>query len=577
VQGHGSILIPLLILAGVSFLVYAPSLSNGFVFDDNPQIVANPWIKSFKHLGDVFSTNVTGVSKVYTTNYYRPLMYASYALIYQLVGLHPFLYHLLNVLVHCGVTLMVFFITRRLLPFVRSAESSSTYTSGPFIAALLFAAHPIHTEAVMWVSALPDLATTLFSLASLLLYIRASEQDKPPLYLALSLASYAVALLFKEPAVTLPVILVVYDLTCRKSGSILPWGRYIAFLAVTLAYLMARTFILGVGMAPSSRYASLTAWETAINIIPLFPGYLRMLLLPLNLNAFYTFHPVASALDPRVVISLIVTAAFLVGVLFAYKRNRVIFFCLAFLVAPLLPALYLPALGENPAAERYLYLPSVGFVLMVGLLLTGWCSRLIPRSALMAIVALVLGLYCLGTVSRATAWKDDYSLWADTATKSPDSATVRRNLGYGLYTQNRLPEAIEQYRLSLGLNNHDFETHHNLGVAYALQGMLDQAIEEYRAALAIEPRMTEAMVNMGLSLSQKGRASEALASCQAALRENPYLASGYYCAGIVYGNAGHLDQAIVNFKRASELDPEDPRYSEYLDKAQTMKSVTSGN
>jgi tetratricopeptide (TPR) repeat protein len=505
-------------------------------------------------------------------------MYVTYIVLYQAAGLKPFLYHLANVLLHCGTVIMVFFLARR-LPWP-GEKSSSLSLLAPFLSSLLFAVHPIHTEVVMWVAALPDVAMTLFFTLSLYLYMKAAEGSRTNGWaLVFSIASYATALLFKEPAITFPVILVAYDLSFKRPGSVLPWRRYLPYAAVTVLYLAARAHALG-GMAPFNRYAALTASETIINIISLFPQYLRMLLVPTGLNAFYTFHPAGSLVEPRVLLSLLITAIFLSALVISFKKNRPVFFSLALLVIPLLPALYLPALGENPMAERYLYLPSVGFVLLAGLAVTWLLSRMPGRmsKALSAVVlAAFVGAGIGAIVCRTSVWKDEFSLWADTVAKSGDSATAHRYYGYGLYTQNKLPEAIEQYKISLEIDGKDPDAHHNLAVAYHRLGRLDEAIVEYWLALTIQPHFSEALTNLGSALTQQGRLDDARASCQAAVRENSNSAEAHSCLGIIYGSSGMLDRAISEFQEAARLNPDNPAYKENLAKGRRMKEGGSGN
>lgn len=565
------------ILLALSFAAYAPSLFNGFVFDDNIQIVTNPWLKNPESLGDVFSTNVAGYNKRYVTNYFRPLMYVTYAALYQAAGLNPFLYHLANVLLHCGAVIVVFFLARTLLG---SGNRNSFFALlVPFFAASLFAVHPIHSEAVMWVSALPDVAMTFFLLLSLYLYSITGEGDRTNKWqLGFSLVSYATALLFKEPAITFPFILIAHDLSFKKAGSVLPWRRYLPYAAVTLFYLGARAHALG-GMAPFNRYASLTTGELIINIISLFPQYLRMLVIPTDLSAIYTLRPARSLAEPRVLFALLMTGLFLSAFVISFKKYRPVFFCLALFVIPLLPALYLPALGESPLAERYLYLPSAGFILMAGLG-AGLALGLMPnraRNALATVVlAALLGAGIAAIFSRTPAWNNELSLWADTVAKSGDSATARRYYGYGLYSQNRVPEAIEQYKIAIRIDGREPDVHHNLGVAYHRLGRLDEAIGEYRIALQIDPHFSEALTNLGSVLIQEGKIDDARASCQAAVRENNNSAEAHSCLGIIYGNLGMLDSATVEFQEAARLNPDNPTYRSNLARALQMRERGPG-
>jgi hypothetical protein len=300
-------------------------------------------------------------------------MQCVYILTYQLFGLHPLGFHLVNVILHCAVTILVFLTLRRLVPEPRV---TSAYVSAPFLAAILFATHPIHTEAVTWIAGLPDVAFTFFSLLSFYLYIR-SRTCATFSYLG-SLVCFAVAALFKEPALTLPAILFAYDFTCRDERPDLLEcvGRYVPYLLIGAAYLTLRIHVLN-GFAPTKSHGLLSSYLYAINVFPLFAQYLEKLVFPTDLNAFHVLHPVNSLLEWKAILSVLVMAVVVALAAVAFKKNKAAFLGMSLIVVPLLPVLYIPALGENTFAERYLYLPSVGYVLLVALFLS-WAGKQLP-------------------------------------------------------------------------------------------------------------------------------------------------------------------------------------------------------
>lgn len=542
-----------------SIAIYFTALFNGFVYDDNIQIVTNRWIRNFHHLREVFSVNVAGFTSDSSTNYYRPLMYVVYIITYKIVGLHPLLYHSLNVALHACSSVMVFLIARR-IPWAVSV--SPGYLSVPFLSAMVFATHPVHTEAVMWVAALPDVAFSFFYLLSLYLYMigRNGGPTSARVY-AMSLVSYLTAAFFKEPAVTLPLSLLAYDFATKPRGSKLPWKLYAIYGTVASAYLIARYYALG-GIAPQARYKDLTSWQIAINTLPLVGEYLRLLVLPVSLNAFHVFRPVQSLAEPKVVISLLALVLLVAGASQSYKKHRPVFLSLSLIVIPLLPAFYLPALGENPSAERYLYLPSAGFAMIIGFAFASAAGRL-PRRLIATIAATLFIVYSYGTLVRSTVWKDELSLWTDTVGKSGDSAAVHKYYGYALYAHGRLGEAVQEYRTSLLMKNSDPMTHLNLGVVYSLQGLHDKAVQEYVASLTIAPSAL-GEVNLGLELMKEGKLDQAMQLCGSAVRRDPTLSSAHNCIGSILGNAGMYEEAARSFRSAAELDPGNRTYEENL-------------
>ncbi|MEE9614218.1 MAG: hypothetical protein V3W31_04595, partial [Thermodesulfobacteriota bacterium] len=354
----------IIVLFMVSSVVYLNSLPNGFVYDDLPQVVQNPRIQDPSSLPDIFLTDVWSFSGRNASNYYRPVMYLIFTADYHLFGLNPLGFHLTSVLLHAGVTVMVFLITSFILGSPSRAQGGTENDASPaaggrgtaFFAALLFATHPVHTEAVAWVSGVPELSFTLFYLLSFYFYIR---EDRP----GLSLVFFLLAALSKETALTLPLVMAAYD-RCFGKGlafySLLK--RYLPYLAVAALYFAVRSYVVG-GLAPVNVHAGLSAYEQFINVFPLFAQHLGKLLLPMNLNVTHTFHPISSMLEWRGILSLFAAAAFMAAVWLLMRRSPTAAFGLLLVAVPLLPALYIPALGEHAFAERYLYMPSVGFVI----------------------------------------------------------------------------------------------------------------------------------------------------------------------------------------------------------------------
>ena len=478
--------IPILILLIISFAVYCNALSGDFVYDDALQIVNNPWIRSIKNIPTIFSRSVWSFQGLSISNYYRPMMHIVYMLNYHLFGLKPWGFHLVNILFHCGASVLVFLIIRRFL-IERQGTYSSVYLSPPFISAILFASHPIHTEAVSWIAGLPDVAFTFFYLLSLYLYILFREGAKG-VYL-LSVLSFSLATLFKEPALTLPVMLMAYDYLVKKPDKTILSGikRYIPYAAVSGVYLLLRYDALR-SFAPSESYSYLSTYQLIINVLPLFREYLTDLLWPFDLNVWHTFHPISSLFGTNGIISMLVAVLFFIGATAAYRKNRVILFSLLLVVVPLLPAFYIRAISGKPFAERYLYLPSVGFVLLLAVFLS-WARENLPRAVRgITLVFIVMGaVYAFATITRNNVWKDDFSLWSDAVKKSPDSVMVHYNLGVEYVSQKQLDRAISEFQTVLRMNPDNADARNNLGLAYAHQGQLDRAIEEFQTVLRLNP------------------------------------------------------------------------------------------
>jgi Tfp pilus assembly protein PilF len=540
-----------------SFAAYFNGLSNGFVYDDAWQVLRNRWITDVRYIPEIFSNNVWGFRQDFNiSNYYRPAMHLVYMLTYHIFGPDPRGFHLVNILFHAGVCVMVFLVASRLLKESRHPDSVSYLP--PFVAALLFATHPVHAEAVAWVAGLPDLSFTFFYFLSFYLYIRSAGSDLFDVNYLLSVISFFLATLFKEPALTLPLIILAYDYAFDRKEVRCASGlkKYIPYLIVSGIYFLLRFKALH-GFAPLKRHAEINAYQSLINVLPLFVQYLEKLFLPINLNAFYVLHPISSLCEARGILSLIITAVFVVLTFSMLKTNKVVFIALLFIAIPLLPVLYIPAVGPNTFAERYLYISSFGIVLLFALLVD-WAKAARPAAAsgLVAIALVLAGLYSWATVSRNAVWKDDYTLFSDAAGKSPDADIPRFNLGLNLQNKGKWDEAIDQYQIALKLNPDYTDAHVNLGVTFFSKGLIDEAIEQYQIALKLNPEYANTHINLGVAFFRKGRTDEAIEQYQAALKLHPESVDAHVNLGAAFSDKGWTDKAIERYQIALKLQPE---------------------
>ncbi len=548
----------------VSLAVYFNAIFNGFAYDDSSQIVDNPWIKDIRYLPEIFSKSVWDFEGS-LSNYYRPLMHIINMLIYHLFGLAPWGYHAVSVLFHAGVSVLVFLITSRLLRQSRLQTFNSLLTPS-LMATLLFVAHPIHTEAVAWAAAIPELSFALFYLLSLYFYMLSFSENRATLYnskFILSLGSFFLASLCKETALTLPIILVAYDYSfhddhiLRRPMEVLK--RYVPFILVAGAYLLLRFHALG-AFAPDASHPEISMQQFVVNVFPLFMRYLEKIVIPVKLNNFYIFHPIESIFDTKGIISLAISLVFISLVLVAAKKNKAAFFSLVLIGVPLLPALYFPAITGSVFGERYLYLPSFGFML----LLAFWIDRVGVRKEKWLTVAVtgafvaLLCLYCYGTVSRNAVWKDRYTIWSDAVNKSPDGAIPHYYLGSILLSLGKVDEAIDHLTSALSPQptlHTAARIHNSLGMAYNKKGLLDKAIEEFSICLTLNPYNAYAQNNLGQTYIQAGLTDKGIEHLQIALTLKPSFAFAHENLGNAYIKKGLTDQAIEQFESASRLEP----------------------
>ena len=571
-----------LLLLSVS--IYLNSLSNGFVRDDVALIQGNPWIGEITHFPDFFLTSAYGFQDI-GLNYYRPMMFVLFSVVYWLLGPGPWGFHLFAVLLHAATTITVFYVVGLLLQKQANAAEAGFEESGfaqthalklPFFAALLFAAHPIHTEAVNYVAATQDVTFSLFYLLSFYFYIKSDGNRGGPL--ALSVLFFLLSCFSKEPGLTLLLLLVAYDYTFQRGLGLRSMRRYAPYAIAGALYLALRTYSLH-GFAPASGPEGTGAelnLEYLVNIPFLFALYLGKLLVPINLNAFYDLSPLTSGLAWRITVASVGAAGFALA-LYLLRHNRLAFLGLLWILIPLLPVFHIQALGNHIFAERYLYQPSVGFVIVLTVGGVGVMQYLASRtfrgpggarggrggpggvgggtSVALAAVLVVTALYCVGVVKRNPVWRSNLTLWQDTAEKSPKSAMARYNLGNAFYRRDQTDEAIGEFTEAVRLAPGYASARNNLGLAYLKKGLLPDAIDELSVAVRLSPGSPNYQANLGNAYLAQGQAGEAIGAFERALDIRPDSPETLNALQSVYERLGPVDELIGKLKAALELEP----------------------
>lgn len=541
-------------VATFSCLLYVGTLRNGFVYDDIPQVLKNPWIRDPWSLLRAFTMGSWAYEGT-ASNYYRPVMHVVYTATYVLFGLSPTGFHAVSIGLNAIASVLVLGASSSLL--AQGSGSDGRRLALAAAAALLFASHPIHAEAVAWIGGIPDLCCALFCLSCFWSYAAASSDRGLSLPYVASLGLFLLATLSKEIALVFPLVLLAYDLAFRRArlGILRGAGRYLGFASVTLLYLLLRWNALG-GLAPVRRHPEIVGGDVVLNALPLFAAYLRKLALPLDLSAFYAFQPVTSWGSTAALVSIAVAAGFAIaGLVLCAKGAASAFVAWAMVIVPLLPTLYIPGVGENPFAERYLYLPSVGFVW----LLVVAASRLRPPAARMAVAAcgaLLVAVWTAGVLARVTVWESDLTLWQDAVVKSPEAPIAHYNLGAALLGARRFDPAVKEFETAVRLSPSPLAWT-SLGTAYREAGRPGEAVLAFRAALSMDPRLEAAYDGLGLAYIELGQPGAALEPLGVAVGLAPGSAVARHTLAYAYERLGMIGAAIQGYEEALRADPSD--------------------
>ncbi len=550
------------IIAASSVLIYMPTLKSGFIWDDL-QLTASP----FRMGRNVYSFFYGGGT------YYRPFLHLSMAIDHSLWNLNPLGYHLTNVILQTLNSLLVFltgfyFLKNRTLG-LEAEGGEGNYFKNPlilsFAAAMLFALHPIHTESVAWISGRTDMLSTLFFLLAFLSYLIYEREGKGAA-LVLSSIFFLFSLFSKENAIAFIGVVFAYGFFTgmpRKKMAL----SLTALLFVTVVYFILRH---GGGGGVSSGSGPDEAFfnpgitvKGFLNALSMGTGYyMEKLLLPFELN-------LVPSIPENPIFFLFFLLPFVLGGILYSKGRRLEAFLIAWIIITLFPSLLILFVQRTaaPLGERYLYLPSVGFAVLLPVMIVKMKTRIFPLILLFGIVA----VFALSTNDRLKDWRDNLTLWADTVQKSPDSANAHINYGQALLEKGEINRAKEEFLPLLKGKKLSFQQKSTLllllGKSELNMGNYDKSREYLLLSLDSDPKNVLAynilgVLHMTLSESaditaEKSREhlEQAIGYLQKAIDLAPKLTLPRFNMGLCYLKLDDLEKAKKCFYTVIELDP----------------------
>ncbi len=550
----------LILIIMISLIIYLNSQEASFHFDDKYTIVDNPKIKKIGDLGSVISFNPS-----------RPLLFLTFALNYHFGGLRTRGYHLVNIFLHILNGLLFFLIATLSFKYFISPQENYFPRSMriALVSSLLFITHPVQTEAVTYIISRSSVLCTTFYLLSFSLFIRAwgkpreskqAGQGPSIFYFLFSIFFFLLAMTTKEIAATLPLIFLLYEYFFISRGDKKIFFHrlfkyYWPLFFIPLGFFLFRFYFLeqGSGIPQARNISSHLLTETRVII-----NYFRLLLIPVNLNVDPDFPISTSILELSIILSLGAIIIILTAALKLLSNNKIISFSILWFFITLLPTSSIFPL-DDVIAEHRLYLPSLGFYLLVGSLINQLAvlssKRLSPRKIDAVIAFSFVGIVLfssLGVVNRNSDYKDDYSLWKDTIKKSPRKARVINNFANALKDKGLPDQALTKYQEAIKYDPHYVLAQMNLGIAYLKKGMYDDAVRELDKAIAIKSDYAQAYFNLGLARMNQGKYDEGLLAGRKAVEIDPKNADAHNLLGALYYRKGMVDEAIFEFRKALE-------------------------
>jgi protein O-mannosyl-transferase len=562
----------LLIIAVLSFISYYPSFNGELTnWDDNRYLTENPYLKSLS------SENIKAIfyEESYMGNYH-PLTMLSLAVDYQIGGedadgnINPEIYHIVNFLLHLITTFLVFF-------FVLALLKNSNVA---FAAALLFGVHTLHVESVAWISERKDVLYAAFFMASLLAYLKYLNK-KQFVYFGLAFVLFVLSLLAKGQAVSLAVSLLVIDFYYKRkiiSLKVIVEKLPFFILALVFGILAIKAQESGEALVVGESYNFLQRISIAAYG---FTMYLLKLVLPINLSAIYPYPDIVNQTVPfYYTLSIVVVIAVAFAFWKSLKKSRIVAFGIAFFVVNIALLLQLIPVGSAIYADRYAYIPSVGFYIIAAYFLIKLIeNKKVSKTAVYAIFGLYVLVLTALTFERSKVWQSSEALWDDTVEKSPEAVVARNNRGSLKNTkaetyaeENRYDlsvplrkEAILDFDVAIGEKPDYVHAFYNRGATKLELGKntkdtsyIYEALDDFNAALQIDPLFAEAYHNRANAKSELNDLEAALSDYDNAIDLEPEKAEYYINRGVNYGKMGQLEQAVEDISRALDTEPENP-------------------
>jgi tetratricopeptide (TPR) repeat protein len=548
------------VVLALTFAVYSPTLRYQFVHDDRGQIVENPAIHSWHSVPTYFTAHVwAAVMPEELGNYYRPLFLLWLRINDAVFGSHAWGWHLTTVLLHVFTTLLVYLLAFRL----------GISGDAALLAALIFGLHPAHIEAVAWISGVTEPLLGLLLLASFLAYVQ-WRRESARKWKLISIALFALALGEKETGLILPGLMLAYDWIFGTE-----WGRPLELrrILVWCGKALRRTwpyFFLIILYVPARVYA-LKGFSHGVTVLSnaqlvftwpsLFWFWIRHLIWPAGLSTFYDFpaviHPtLRNSIFPGI-LDICVAGALFVGV----RRNRTAAFLAVWLVLPLIPLLNLRVFIANDFAhDRYLYLPSVGFAILIALVLKKVCEGAprwhgIPAPLLAAALCLAAGL-SFGTITESFYFRDNMTFYAYNLSKAPGNPTAESNYAAVLAERGLYGPALEKFSDVMNHNPNYWAAIYNLALTYYKMGNLPEAEKYFLEAIRLRPRKPDEYLYLGMTRFKAGRTDEAIASMQQAIALNPSGFAFHFALGMMLKTRGDLTGALQEFKAELAVYPQ---------------------
>ena len=556
----------LLLWAGIivllTLLAYIPAMRGGYIWDDNAHITDNAALRSSDGLAKIWFD-----PKVLPQ--YYPLVHTTFWVEYHVWQLHPFGYHLVNVLLHAFNAILLLLVLRYLR------------VPGAWLAAAFFALHPVHVESVAWITERKNVLSGFFYLSSALAYFRFANvtgdladtslsSDIDPLtstkggrswgLYAFSLFLFVCALLSKTVTCSLPaaILLVLWwkraRICWRDILNLIPYFVVGALFGLTTVWL--EKYQVG---AYGEEWA-LSFLDRCLVAGRALWFYAGKLLWPHNLTFIYPRWLIDAGVWWQYLFPAAALAVISIVWVIRRRMGKGPFVAVAFFAGTLVPALGffdVYPMRFSFVADHFQYLASIGLIALAAASMTAFFERLGPRQSTIGFVVCMAVVFAFGVLvwKQSTIYGDAETVYRDTISKNPHAWMAHYNLGVLLVNSGRSDEVMAHFSEALRLQPDDADAHYNLGVALEKQGRLEEAMAHFSEAVRLRPDYADAHYSMAVILARQSKFDEAISHYSQALRVNPNYAEAHNNLGVALFSLGKLDKAIEHYRTALKLDP----------------------
>lgn len=543
-KGKSNELRNVMVLLSLSILPYLSCLHGDFVFDDAESILNNPIVNGKDSLSQIFSRDFWGRPIASPTSHksYRPVTTFTFWINYEIHGTSTFGYHVGNIFLHTVATVLFY-------QFAKQLEKQFNFLSVAFPAAILFAVHPVHTEAVANMTGRAELLMTIFSLAAITTYNKSQEFDWRFILLVF-LATFS-----KEQGIMSIPIAIFLDLFSRNSVHLKHLYMMILFLSIGLLRIAINNFQNAEFTKLDNPAAFIQSrFYRAVNYSYIWLYHIYLLVMPANLCFDYSMgciSLISSLSDVRVLSPVLISVVVIIGVKF-WNECRLLSFSILLGAVSFLPSSNIFFTVGFSVAERVLYLPSVGFCLMCAVLLSKMGNHC-KHADIIAVTVLLLSVS--KTYKRSAEWENELSLYSSGLRVCPMNAKIHYNMGKVLGDSGLIKDAEKNYWNAIKLDPSYEQALNNLGNLLEKSGDSKTAESLLARAVTLRPSFAVAWMNLGISQMNLKKYQEAEKSFKNSLTLRPNSAHCLFNLGVLYQRTNRDLLAMSAWRNATRMNP----------------------